>query len=268
LAAVEGRVARISIAPVKALHLVNPDEVELGRAGVRGDRRFWLVDADRRLVNGKRHPELMRVHAEWDEGSRRLALTLPDGAVVEGEVSPGEPFAADLYGTPHPSRTVPGPWQEALSEVAGESLTLLWSEGGAQDRGTDRGGWASLISRGSLERLRAEAGVDDPVDGRRFRMLFEIDGVEPHEEDGWLGRRVAIGDAVIAPLGDVGRCAVTTKNPDTGETDLDTLGTLAAYRREGVVEPLPFGVYCDVVVPGRVRAGDAVGLVVPDPVQA
>ena len=166
----EGRVARISIAPVKALHLVNPDEVELGHAGVVGDRRFWLVDADRRLVNGKRHPELMRVRPEWDEGSRRLVLAFPDGSTVDAVVEPGESFAAELYGTPHPSRAVPGPWQEALSEFAGEPMTLLWSEGGAQDRGRDRGGWASLISRGSLERMRAEAGSAEPVDGRRFRM--------------------------------------------------------------------------------------------------
>jgi uncharacterized protein YcbX len=254
----EGRVARICIAPVKALHVVNPDEVELTRAGVVGDRRFWLVDRYRRLVNGKGHPELMRVHAEWDEASRRLALTFPDGSVVAGDVEPGEPFAAELYGTPHPSRVVPGPWQEALSEFAGEPLTLLWSEGGAQDRGNDRGGWASLISRGSLEALGAQAGVADAPDGRRFRMLFEIEGVEPHEEDTWLGSRVAIGDAVIVPLGDVGRCVVTTCDPDTGVSDFDTLKLLAGYRREGVVEPLPFGVYCDVAVPGRVRVGDAV----------
>jgi uncharacterized protein len=265
---VEGRVVRISVAPVKALHLVNPDEVELGTAGVTGDRRFWLVDANRRLVNGKRHPELMRVLPDWDEGTRRLALTFPDGSVVEGEVGPGEPFAAELYRTPHPSRIVPGPWQEALSELVGEPLTLLWSEGGAQDRGNDRGGWASLISRGSLERMRAEAGTDEPVDGRRFRMLFEIDGVEPHEEDGWLGHQVAIGDAVIVPIGDVGRCVVTTCDPDTAVSDFDTLKLLAGYRREGVTEPLPFGVYCDVAVPGRVRVGDSVRLVVPDPVQA
>jgi uncharacterized protein len=264
----EGKVARISIAPVKALHLLNPGEVELGRAGVTGDRRFWLVDSDRRLVNGKRHPELMRVLPEWDEESRRLALTFPDGSVVEGEVDPGEPFAAELYGTPHPSRTVPGPWQEALSEFAGERLTLLWSEGGAQDRGNDRGGWASVVSRGSLERLRAEAGAAEPVDGRRFRMLFEIDGVEPHEEDEWLGRRVTIGDAVIVPLGDIGRCVVTTCDPDTAVSDFDTLKLLAGYRRDGVVEPLPFGVYCDVVVAGRVRVGDPVRLSVPDAVQA
>jgi uncharacterized protein len=254
----EGRVARISIAPVKALHVVNPDEVELTRAGVVGDRRFWLVDRERRLVNGKGHPELMRVHPQWDEASRRLALTFPDGSVVEGEVEPGEPFAAELYRTPHPSRLVPGPWQEALSDFAGEPLTLLWSEGGAQDRGNDRGGWASLVSRGSLDQLRTAAGATEPVDGRRFRMLFEIDGVEPHEEDTWLGNRVEIGDAAIVPLGDVGRCVVTTCDPDTGLSDLDTLKALAGYRPDGVVEPLPFGVYCDVAVPGRVRVGDAV----------
>jgi uncharacterized protein YcbX len=254
----DARVVRICIAPVKALHVFERDEVELTRAGVVGDRRFWLVDRDRRLVNGKAHRELMRVRPEWDEASRRLALSFPDGSVVEGEVQPGELFEAELYGTPHPSRLVPGPWQEALSEFVGEPVTLLWSEGGAQDRGNDRGGWASLISRGSLEQMRAEAGAAEPVDGRRFRMLFEIDGVEAHEEDSWLGNRVAIGDAVIVPLGDVGRCAVTTCDPDSGVSDFDTLKLLAGYRRDGVTEPLPFGVYCDVAVPGRVRVGDSV----------
>jgi MOSC domain-containing protein len=262
-----GRVVRICIAPVKALHVVTPAEVELTHAGVAGDRRFWLVDADRRLVNGKSHPELMRVRPEWDEASRRLALAFPDGSAVTGEVEPGEPFAAELYGTPHPSRLVLGPWAEALSDFAGEPLTLLWSEGGAQDRGNDRGGWASLISRGSLEQLRAEASAADEVDGRRFRMLFEIEGVEAHEEDTWLGKRVAIGDAVIVPLGDVGRCVVTTCDPDTGVSDFDSLKLLAGYRRDGVTEPLPFGVYCDVAVAGRVRVGDGVRPA-PLPVQA
>lgn len=254
----DARVVRICIAPVKALHVFERDEVEVTRAGVVGDRRFWLVDRDRRLVNGKAHPELMRVRPNWDEASRRLALSFPDGSVVEGEVEPGELFEAELYGTPHPSRLVPGRWREALSEFVGEPVTLLWSEVGAQDRGNDRGGWASLISRGSLEQMRAEAGAAEPVDGRRFRMLFEIDGVEAHEEDTWLGNRVAIGDAVIVPLGDVGRCVVTTCDPDSGASDFDTLKLLAGYRREGVTEPLPFGVYCDVAIPGRVRVGDPV----------
>jgi uncharacterized protein YcbX len=114
--------------------------------------------------------------------------------------------------------------------------------------------------------MRAEAGVSEPVDGRRFRMLFEIDGVEPHEEDTWLGVQITIGEAVIVPLGDVGRCVVTTCDPDTAISDFDTLKLLAGYRREGVTEPLPFGVYCDVAVPGRVRVGDSVRAVARDSV--
>jgi len=250
-------VVRISIAPVKALGLVHPQEVELRPTGVDGDRRFWLVSADGRLVNGKAYPRLMRVRPEWDETSRRLALRFPDGALAEGIVDPGEPVAAVMYGEPHPSRSVAGPWQAALSEFVGAPLTLLWSESGAADRGSDAG-WMSLVSQASLARLGKEAGVHARVDGRRFRMLFEIDGVGPHEEDGWIGERVRIGDAVVSPVGDVGRCAVTKCDPDTGVSDLDTLGALANYRREGRTEPLPLGVYGDVLVPGRVSVGDPV----------
>ena len=116
----------------------------------------------------------------------------------------------------------------------------------------------SLVSRASLARLGQEAGEHRPVDGRRFRMLFEIDGVGAHQEDLSIGERVRIGGATVLPVGDVGRCAVTKCDPDTGVSDLDTLGALARYRREGRTEPLPLGVYGDVLVPGRVRLGDLV----------
>jgi uncharacterized protein YcbX len=262
---VVGRIVRISIAPVKALRLVHPQEVELGSAGVAGDRRFWLVDRAGRLVNDKRFPQLLRVCAEWNEPSRWLSLAFPGGERVEGVVEPGEPVEAVLYDQPHPSRAVAGPWQEALSRYVGEPVTLLWSEGGAVDRGVG-GGAVTLVSRGSLERLREEAGAADPVDGRRFRMLLEIDGVEPHEEDGWIGGRVELGEAVVALAGDVGRCAVTTRHPETGVPDLDTLRVLTAYRPEGQTEPLPFGVHGAVVKPGRVRVGDLVRPVARRPV--
>ncbi len=251
------RVKRISIAPVKSLGLIHPETVELSRSGVVGDRRFWMVNDEGRLVNGKLCPELMQIRPAWDEATGRLTLRFPDGREVDGAVELSEPIDATLYGEAHPSRRVLGPWQDALARFAGFELTLLWSEGGAVDRGADRGGWMSLISQASLERLGQEAGAQD-VDGRRFRMLFEIDGVGPHEEDTWIGQRVRIGDAVVQPVGDVGRCVVTKCDPDTGTSDLDTLGALARYRREGQTEPLPFGVYGEVVEPGRVRLGDPV----------
>jgi hypothetical protein len=45
------------------------------------------------------------------------------------------------------------------------------------------------------------------------------------------------------------------------------LDTLAAYRREGRTEPLPFGVHGAVVQPGRVRVGDPVRPLVREPVE-
>jgi uncharacterized protein YcbX len=254
---VEAHVVRISIAPVKALGLVHPEEVDLRRGGVPGNRRFWIVDGDGRLYNNKRDGPMVTIRPEWDEATRALTLVFPDGSRVGGTVELGEPVEATLYGDPHASRGVIGPWQDALSAFTGRPLTLLWSDSHATDRGA-HGGDVSLVSRGSLERLGHEAAADSPVDGRRFRMLFEIDGVPAHEEDAWIGCALRVGGAEVVVNGDVGRCVVTSHDPDRGVSDLDTLGTLARYRPDGRVEPLPFGVYGNVTVPGRVKVGDPV----------
>jgi uncharacterized protein YcbX len=253
---VDARITRISIAPVKALGLVHPEEVELGPDGVAGDRRFWLLDAQGALYNGKRNGALHQIRPSWDEASRRLSLAFPNGEVVEGTVELGEPVAAVMYGEPQPSHRVIGPWQEAISSHAGEDVTLLWSDGGAADRLLG-GGSVSLISTASLERLGDQAGVGEPVDGRRFRMLFEVEGLDQHEEDGWIGADIRVGEATVRFNGDVGRCVVTSRHPETGEIDLPTLAVLAAYRPDGVSEPLPFGIYGSVTTPGRVRVGDS-----------
>ena len=252
----EARVVRISIAPVKSLGLVHPDEVMLELGGVVGNRRFWLCDAQGALYGGKRDGTMLRIRPLWDESTRQLALTFPDGERVEGVVELGDPVDAALYRLARPSHRVTGPWEEAISRYVGRPLTLLWADQGAVDR-TPEGGTVSLVSRASLERLREETGVADEIDGRRFRMLFEIDGVEPHEEDRWMGIEVRIGEATVVFNGDIGRCIVTSRDPDTGVVDLPTLVTLASYRLEGRTEHLPFGIYGAVVIPGRVRVGDA-----------
>ena len=52
---------------------------------------------------------------------------------------------------------------------------------------------------------------------------------------------------------------MTTRDPDTGVRDLDTLGVIAEYRADVVTrEPLPFGVWCEVIEPGAVAVGDPV----------
>jgi uncharacterized protein YcbX len=53
------------------------------------------------------------------------------------------------------------------------------------------------------------------------------------------------------------RCAVTTRSPDDGHRDAPVLKALAGLRGK---DDVTFGVWCDVVAPGRVWVGDAVAV--------
>ena len=252
------RVSWISYTPVKATRLQLTDEIDLLETGPRGDRRFYLVTESGRLVSNKQYGFLQRVHAEYDERDDTLTMRFDDGHVVSGPVERGEEVQTRFHSAPRPARLVLGPWAEAVSFLMGEPVRLVEPYQTAPDRG--RSGVATLLAVGSLAALADQLGVDE-VDHRRFRMNFGIEGVEPHAEDGWRGRRVRIGEAVVIPQGNVGRCVITTQDPDTGRSDLDTLKALAGYRGDvEATEPLPFGVYAAVAEPGRVRVGDPVEL--------
>jgi uncharacterized protein YcbX len=249
-------VTRISVAPVKGLALVHPDEVELTTTGVLENRRFHIIDADGRRYGLIRNGRLVRVEPEYDAGTEHLKLTFPDGTVADGHVALGAEVVTDFYGRPVTGRLVTGPWSEALSTAFGRPLRLVQAPpGAAVDRGR---GHVSLISEASLRELARHAGEDDPVDGRRFRMLFQVDGPDPHGEDQWLKRRLRIGEALVRIRGTVGRCAITTQNPETGVPDFDTLRVLKDYRGLSADRELDFGVYGEVLEAGRVRIGDAV----------
>jgi uncharacterized protein YcbX len=205
------------------------------------------------MRNGKQLGALQTVVAAVEE--ERLTLTLPGGALVSAEIALGDEVSAQFFSHRVTGRLVLGPFSEALSDLCGEPLRLVQSAS-AVDRGAK--GPVSLVSQGSLRRIGEQAGTE-PLDVRRFRMLIEVDGVAPHAEDGWLGQRLQVGDAVLRFDGHVGRCLITSRDPETGEVTLPTLDLLRAYRGEQEsTEPLPFGVYGRVLRPGTVRVGDAV----------
>jgi uncharacterized protein YcbX len=208
------------------------------------------------MVNGKMLGLLQTVTADYSPSDEQLALMFPDGSVIDGTVVVGEPVTVKFFSDERESHLVPGLWSEALSAYAGQPLRLVHG-GGAVDRGPTGG--ASLISRASLRRLAVAAGRD-AIDGRRFRMLIEIDGVGPHEEDRWVGRSARIGEAVVEFKGHVGRCLTTSRDPESGDVTLPTLDILGGYRDDvDSTEPLPFGIYGSVAVPGAVSIGDPVG---------
>jgi MOSC domain-containing protein len=251
-------VSRLSVAPVKGMALVHPDEVSLEPFGVAANRRFFLVDADGRRYGQIRNGTLVRIEPEYDESCGALALRFPDGTVVEGVPEPGQPIVTDFYGRPVRGRVVEGGWSEAISRFVGRPLRLVRSdEPGA---GVDRGlGTVTMLSDASLDSLARQLGAED-VDARRFRMLIGIAGCEPHEEDAWLGGLVRVGEAVVRLHEQVARCAITTQNPRTGVPDTDMLREIRAYRgtRDDDGKNIDFGVFGEVEVPGRVRVGDAV----------
>ena len=251
-------VSWLSVAPVKGLALSLRDELTLESYGALENRRFHLRDEQGRFVNGltRVRRSLFGIAAKWDSDTDTLELTFPDGTVVSAPVELGESVTTDFYGRREPGRLVVGPWAAELSAFAGRELRLVRTDepGRAVDRGD---GAVSIVSDESADELARQAGVDN-ADVRRFRMLVGVAGGRPHEEDEWVGANVRVGEAVVRVHEQVARCAITTKNPDTGEHDLDTLRVLKGYRgvREG--NHADFGVYGEVVAPGRVRVGDPV----------
>jgi uncharacterized protein YcbX len=248
-------VSRLSVAPVKGMALVHPDEISLEPFGVAANRRFFVVDEDGRRYGQIRDGTLVRIQPSYDETSGRLTLRFPDGTVVDGVPQLGETVVTDFYGRPVRGRVVDGDWSDAISRFVGRPLRLVrCDEPGA---GVDRDlGTVTMLSDASLDELARQAHVDG-VDARRFRMLIGIAGCEPHEEDSWLGGRVRVGTAVVRLHEQVGRCAITTQNPDSGVPDLDTLREIKRYR--GMRDKdIDFGVFGEVEAPGPVRVGDAI----------
>ena len=187
-------VTGLAVTAVKGTRLRQVDAVELGRDGVRENRRFYLIDdaqpdgqrqARGRAPDGDRR--LLR-------GGARLRLEFPDGQVVDDEVRLGDQVVTKFFSRAATGQLVDGPWSEALSDFVGRPLRLVEARRRHRGRpGLGGRGVADLTSvpgaaRGCAGRRLAR------IDVRRFRMLIEIDGVEAHAEDRWVGREVRLGD--------------------------------------------------------------------------
>ncbi|MEI7742657.1 MAG: MOSC domain-containing protein [Chloroflexota bacterium] len=248
--------ARIHTTPLKGAALQHPEGVHLGPLGITWNRRFFLVDASGGLFSGGRHGPLVRLDAALDPEAGSLTIRFPDGASITAPVDRlGEEHSTDLWGRPVPGRFVEGPLGAAIGSFVGQPLRLVRADADGDGPDVHR---LSLVSEASVRELGSRSDRPD-LDARRFRMNLELGGCEPFEEDGWTGRRVRVGGAVIRVLGQVPRCVVTTHDPATGVKDLDTLKRIAEVRplmpnRGGV----PFGMYAEVEEPGWVAVGDVV----------
>lgn len=249
-------VVQLGFATVKGTRHLSRDAVELDAHGPVGDRAFLVVDLERRKVQRTlSNRTLVQVQARWD--GETLGLELPSG----GSVSAPAPLTGDTVTCEYWNRTVThaltaGPHSELLSDHLGKPVRLAASP----RNGVVYGAPVSIMTTASLRDLESRTGRTDLLESAsRFRMTMVVDaGDEPYIEDSWFGRELELGSAVVRVRGAVARCAQIDMEPATGAKDGSLLKTLSGYRPDTGGEPW-FGVDAEVVAPGTVRQGDALG---------
>jgi uncharacterized protein YcbX len=178
------RVAELWRYPVKSLGGARLDRAEVSASGIAGDRVVHVRNGRGRVVTSRTHPRLLGLHA-----------TLGD----DGEpLIDGRPWTA-------PESTA------AVRAAAGPDATL------ARHDGPERFDVLPLLV--ATDGAIAALGVD----GRRLRPNVVIAGVPGVLERQWPGRRLRIGQVVIALEKLRGRCVMTTYDPDTQVQDLSVL---------------------------------------------
>lgn len=242
--------------PIKGFALSTPNSVTLDKNGAVGDRDFLIADDGGGLISITRTGAFASWHAQFAAGSGVLTLTSSAGPTFEDRVVDEESTVID-FGDERfvQGHVVGGSWSEWLSEIAGRPVQLVRAEepGGAFDVAS-----VTVVSEESVAELAKAADVPS-IDIRRFRMLLNITGVPPHEEESWSGRRVRLGSAVLQMAGPVPRCNATTRDPDSGERNLKTLKLIADLRGmqpNEFGEGLNLGAYATVVEPGVISVGD------------
>ena len=257
------KVHSLFLYPVKSLSGIEVTRFNTDDFGPVGDRRWMIVDDERRFVTQREHPELARVGTRLDgdqvvidiPGEGEFGLTASDD---ELRVLVWRDWVKALAGLPEAS--------DALSRFCGKSVRLVFMPDSSFRR-VDAGrvdeyrrvgfadGFPFLVTNiASLAELNTR--LDVPVEMRRFRPNIVIEGPEAWEEDHW--KSLSIGMSKLSIVKPCSRCVMTTVDPSTGQKDtsVQPLRTLARYRRteEGVI----FGQNAIHESPGLIQVGDPV----------
>ena len=218
--------AGIVLYPIKALDPIRVSQTRIVANGaLEHDRELAIVDAEGRLINGKRN---LLIHnlctgVNWDESI--VYLDTRDG-------DNGAQFHLDR------ERAALEAW---LGDYFAQPVTLKRStEGGFPDDPKNPG--PTIIGRSSIEAAASwYSDVSYAEAQTRFRANLELGDTEPFWEDRLFG---AVGDNVHFSIGDVQfegtnpcqRCIVPTRNTKTGESTENFAEIFRARREETLPE--------------------------------
>ena len=254
-------VTGLSIAPIKGTRVRAVEEIRLERFGVRENRRFYVIDHRDHLVNGKRLGELTALVSDYDHDRRRLRLEFPDGTVLEETIGQGPLVRTWFFSQESLARLVEGPWSDALTQYTGSSAAAgRGAVGGGRPRDAGRGVADLPRLAGAGWRRRPTRGE---IDCRRFRMLIEVDGID-RPRRGRLGRpdhqRRRRHDPLARTRGPLPDHQPRPRQRRDRPADAGHARQLPG-RASRRTEPLPFGIYGEVLRGRDGRVGDPVSLV-------
>lgn len=225
-----GRLHSLHRYPIKSLVGEDLHDASIDVRGLRGDRLWSVRDANGKLGSGKstrrfqKMDGLLSLVASYD--GEVPVIAFEDGRVLRGD-------------DPEVHR--------ALSDRVGRPVTLSREE--AVSHFDD--GPIHLVTTASLRRLETLHGR--PVDVRRFRpnLVLDTAGSEGFLEDGWVGRRLAIGPKVVLDVrATMPRCVMVTLPQRELDADRSLLQTTTD------ANDAMLGVVADVIDPGDVAVGD------------
>ena len=276
-----GTISGIFRYPVKSMLGETLESTELGIDGIPGDRAWGVRDELRGdFFVGKRAGELMSCRAFFeskvDRGGTQAVprICLPEGdsfladspdaaarvgRVVGREVTLWPVVPEARQATPRDEVSLLDEMQTLMARVEGEptpdfsapapELLEVYARGGPFFDAFP----LLLATQRSLDSLAA-AAPDSKLDVRRFRpnLLIETPQQAAYPEQDWIGRRVQIGEAVLAIQSTCIRCIMTTHAFDDLPEDPAIMRTIVK-EAEGNL-----GVYATVAEGGAIRAGDSV----------
>jgi MOSC domain-containing protein len=227
-----GTVVRLWRYPVKSMLGEPCEHVDVNTRGVEGDRLYAVHDANGKFGSGKSSRRfckidgLFRFHATYQ--GETPTIRFPDGRVMAGNAPGIDGALAVALGQP-----VTLAREAAVSHLDAGPIHLLTTASVA---------WLRAVLPGAL------------VDERRFRpnVVIDVPG-ETQVERGWLGKTLAVGDEVrVRVMNLTKRCVMV----GLAQADLPDDGRV--LQRLADDADVCFGVYADILVPGRIRRGDSV----------
>jgi uncharacterized protein YcbX len=255
----------LNIYPVKSAAGIALTSARVDERGLAGDRRWMVVDENRRFLTQRTHPHLALVSVTIEAdglvlnapGMPALAVPIPrtDAAVrVQVWDDVCDALTAGVTAAEWISRFLGIPCEVIhMYEKTHRMVEVEGSAPASEVSFADAFPFL-LISEGSLGDLNGR--LERPVPMNRFRPNLVVRGCEPYAEDGW--RRVRVGEIHFRVVQPCIRCTTTTVDQATGERGKEPLATLATYRRVGT--SVLFGQNLIHAGTGELRVGDDVSV--------